>query len=298
MITINTDKILIPIDFSQTSMLAIKHGAFIAQLSKGELVLLHVQKRKYLTHILHPVKKFRQNLPFRRLLDDNLEMLAVYIRQKYGIVVRSLITLGNVTSEIAKVADKQKAGLIIMGTQGGDSASNNLFLGSNSYRVLSKSKIPVMTVRNSSPQYGYSNILLPIDSSSHTRQKVNSAIQIADKFASHIHVLGLLGKHENNYKNKLKIILSQIQKIAREKQLVATTEIDETTNKAEKTLNYGESVQADLIVIMADERAELSRLMHGTYAHQVIDNSKVPVLCIPPELHPENAESLRIGGMW
>lgn len=36
------EKILIPIDFSKTSLLAIEHGAFTAQLFKAELVLLHV----------------------------------------------------------------------------------------------------------------------------------------------------------------------------------------------------------------------------------------------------------------
>ncbi len=36
------EKILIPIDFSETSLLAIEHAAFTAQLYKAELVLLHV----------------------------------------------------------------------------------------------------------------------------------------------------------------------------------------------------------------------------------------------------------------
>ena len=38
-------KILIPIDFSETSLLAIEHAAFTAQLFKAELVLLHVVEK-------------------------------------------------------------------------------------------------------------------------------------------------------------------------------------------------------------------------------------------------------------
>mgnify|MGYP005742589521 FL=1 len=40
-------KILIPIDFSETSMLAIEHAAFTAKLFKADLVLLHVIEKHW-----------------------------------------------------------------------------------------------------------------------------------------------------------------------------------------------------------------------------------------------------------
>jgi len=42
MIHFNASKILIPVDFSETSLLAIKHGALVAQRTGGSLHLLHV----------------------------------------------------------------------------------------------------------------------------------------------------------------------------------------------------------------------------------------------------------------
>ena len=42
MIHLNTNKIIITTDFSETSFLAIKHGAFLAQFTKGEVYLVHV----------------------------------------------------------------------------------------------------------------------------------------------------------------------------------------------------------------------------------------------------------------
>ena len=42
MIHLNTNKIIITTDFSETSYLAIKHGAFLAQYTKGEIYLVHV----------------------------------------------------------------------------------------------------------------------------------------------------------------------------------------------------------------------------------------------------------------
>ena len=59
MIHFNSSKILIPVDFSETSMLAIKHGAFTAQLTKGDVFLLHVINIHYVAQNLFiPVVNF------------------------------------------------------------------------------------------------------------------------------------------------------------------------------------------------------------------------------------------------
>jgi len=297
MIEIKTHKILVPIDFSETSIWAIKHAAAILKNSKGELILLNVFKRSDLINIILPAFNLKNSSVIKDYLDYKMEKLSKKIRKEYEITVMPIVALGNITDEIVSIAEKNNVGLIIMGTHGSDS-TNSLFLGSNSYRVLIKSQIPVMTVRTDAPKEGYADILLPIDSSAHSRQKVNSAIKIADSFGARLHVLGLLGKHELDYEYKLKVILPQIVKLAREKHLVCTSEIDKTSNRAGETLAYAEKSYSDLIIIMTDQKSEFSGLILGTYAHQLINNSKIPVLCIPPEMHPENMEQAVIGGMW
>jgi len=297
MITINTNKILIPIDFSETSLRAIKHGATIAGVFKSEIILLHVQRRSDLLDIILPELKVANTWVITGLLEDKLHKLAEKLREGNNLKVTTRVSIGNVTTEISEIADEYKVGLIIMGTQGSDS-SNDLFLGSNSYRVLTKSHIPIMTIRLDSAHDGYSNILLPIDSSDHSRQKVNSAIKIADKFGARLHVLGLLGTDEENYGYKLNVILPQIKKLANKDHVLCSAVIDRVTDRAEKTLEYAEKINADLIIIMSDEKVEFSNLILGTYAHQLINNSRIPVLSIPPEVHPENLEDAVMGGMW
>jgi nucleotide-binding universal stress UspA family protein len=297
MITLNTKKILIPIDFSKTSMRAIKHGAFIAKRTKGELILLHVQKKSDLVDIILPAVNMKNVSVITEFLEEKLEKLAAETRKEYGIKVTSLVSMGNITSEINDIAQENGVGMIVMGTQGSDSTSD-LFLGSNSYRVLTKTNIPVMTVRSDAPKLGYSNILLPVDTSAHSRQKVITALQIANKFASHVHVLGLLGKNEDYHEYKLKVILPQIQKMAKAKKLACTAEIEKQDDRAAKTLSYAKKVNADLIICMRDETTELSKWILGSYAHRLLNDSKIPVLCIPPEEHPENMEQDSIGGMW
>ncbi len=297
MILINTNTIRSPVDFSKTSLLAVKHGAFIAKICKGDIILLHVQKKDDLIDIILPIFDVKNISEITKFLEEKLEKLGKEVRKEYGIKVIPLVSTGNITSEIVNIAEEYKAGIIIMGTQGANS-NNDLFLGSNSYKVLTKSTIPVMTVRTESPKIGYRNILLPIDSSEHSRQKVNAAIQIANKFASHLYVVGVLGEHEDAYKYKMEIILSQIKKMVSSKKLVCTTQIIKTNNRSKKTLSYAKKVKADLIITMTDQKTELSRAILSTYVHELINNAKIPVLSIPPETHYENLGQDSIGGMW
>jgi len=296
MINISTNRILVPVDFSKTSNRAIKHGAFIAKLCKGELTLLHVQKKELLDIIL-PALSIKDPSEITKYLQKKLDDIAGIVRKECGVTIKTMMTVGNITSEIVAVAEKIKAGMILMGTQGADS-ENDLFLGSNAYRVLTKSAIPVMTIRSEAPKLGYRHILLPLDSSEHSRQKVNAAVQIADKFASRLHVVGILGKNEENYKYKMEVIFGQVKKMAKAKKLVCTTEMVVSADRAKKTLVCAKKVNADLIITMTDQSAGPSRIILGTYAHQLINNSKIPVLSIQPEIHEENLEQDSIGGMW
>ena len=295
---IKTSKILIPVDFSKTSLNAVKYAAFMAQFTKGELVLVHVQNKNDLLDIIMPAVKLKDISVITDFLAEKLEKIATDIKKRYGIKVSTFVSTGHITSEIVNMAEETKSTLIVMGTHGKDS-DNGFFLGSNAYRVLTKSEIPVMTVQTAADKLGFQNILLPLDSSYHSRQKVDSAIQMANIFASHLHVIGLLhsgDKGEENYKYKMDTIMGQIIKLAEKKNVTCTTEIQFVDNRSKKTLSYAKKVKADLIIAMTDQDAEFSSIVLGNYIHQLTNYSKIPVLSIPPEVNPQLISDA-IGGL-
>ncbi len=297
MITFNADKILIPIDFSETAKRALKHGISLAKLFNSEIILLHVQKKTDLVEVVFPAMKIEGTLMIQDFLEGKMEKISQQIRDEHGVKVTPKVVIGNITSTITEMAEENKVGLIVMGTHGSDSTSD-FFLGSNSYRVLTNSDIPVMTVRHEVSELQYKNILLPIDTSEHSRQKVNSAIKLAEKLGAKLHILGLLGSFEENYEYKMKVIIPQIKKLAAKKHVMCTSEIDKDANRVERTLEYAEEVNADLIIIMSDQKAGFSELILGSYAHQLINRSAAPVLSFPPEILSELMEEPVIGGMW
>jgi nucleotide-binding universal stress UspA family protein len=297
MITINSSKILIPVDFSPTSLYAVKHGAFLAKRNKGELLLLHVRKKKDIRNFGSAMEELRLMVEEKKAVLEKTRELAAEISHTYNITVTPLITSGNCPSEIVRTAEKHKAGLIVMGTRGSESTSS-LFFGSNAFRVISKSEIPVITVRSESPKLGYSRILLPIDSSEHSRQKVVSALQIAKMYAATVHVLGILGESEGHYRYKMEVILRQIRKMVESRNLVFASNILHSDDPAQTTLSYARITGADLIITMTDQNTGYTRLISGSYDRQLVDESEIPVMSIQPEIHEENIGPVRIGGMW
>lgn len=297
MIHLNTKKIIITTDFSETSMLAIKHGAFLAQYTKGSVYLVHVITRHW-----EKFNVFTPSITLENLekasdsLQKKLDELANDIRKEYGVEVTTIVNSGNPTTEIIKIAKEIEAGLIVMGTHG-YSSWEDLTIGSNALKVITKSPCPVMTMSQRSDELGYHKIVLPIDNSEHSRHKVNYTIELAKQFSAHIYAIGLLSPDEESKKPAMNVVLHQIVAIAKEKGVVCEYVLKEhVKNRAVETVEYANTVGADLICIMTDQDAELSGFFLGPYALQVIHHSKVPVISLKPEDHSADVSWTMMSG--
>jgi nucleotide-binding universal stress UspA family protein len=289
MIHLKTNKIIITTDFSETSLLAIKHGAFLAQFTKGEIYLLHIITKHWEKfNVFEPSISLENVEKASNAVEKKLEELAGDIRKEYGINITTVVNSGNPTTEIVKFAKEIKADLIVMGTHG-YSAWEDLTIGSNALKVITKSPCPVLTMSQFASNLGYHKIILPIDTSEHTRHKVVLAIELAKQFTSQIYAIGLLSGDEGSKKPAMEVMLHQVETAATKAGIVCKTELHENVkNRAIETVNFCEKVDGDLIAIMTDQDSEISGFFLGNYALQVIHHSKVPVLSIKPEEHPEN----------
>ena len=145
-------------------------------------------------------------------------------------------------------------------------------------------------------KFGYTNILLPIDTSGHSRQKVHYAIELAKTFSAHLHVLGLIGQSDANEDEGMEIVMTQIKKLASDKNVIATSEIlKDVKNRAQATIKQAEKTKSDVIVIMTDQEAEISGFFLGPYAQQVIHHSSVPVIALTPEHNTDGDVSVLAG---
>ncbi|HTF04638.1 MAG TPA: universal stress protein, partial [Bacteroidia bacterium] len=112
-------KILVPVDFSETGMLALEHASFMARLAKADLLLLHVLPvTEYHFEIPEPVMRIENHDEVNRVVEQKLNELVDHIRTNYGCVAKSVSARGKVSHEIMEIANEEKVDLIVMGTHG------------------------------------------------------------------------------------------------------------------------------------------------------------------------------------
>ncbi len=283
-------KILIPYDFSETAALALEHGVFMAKLNRAEIILLHIIETVTFTSAI--AHAFTSKNDFESKVEESaiekLQEIAADIHHKSGIKVHVKAEVGRIYKKIVEVATEDNIDLVLMGTHG-VSGFQEFFMGSNAFRVVSDAPCPVITVQTHAKKIGFKDIVLPIDDSFPSRQKVRFCVEIADKFNAVVHIVGLMtSKDDEDFERKFKIKIEQVEEYLDKHEVNHTTKLIHTTDLADATMKHSQELDADLIVIMTEQEPNISGLFLGTYAQQIVNHSKIPVLSVrPAEIDPD-----------
>lgn len=271
-------RILIPTDFSETSVLAVEHAAFMARLFKADLYLFHTLEASETVYtIYNPAIIDEEFKEAEKIAKKLLKDLAARLKKDYGVPINTLFTTGRAYSEIVEAVKEYAIDLVVMGTHGAK-GFNEFFLGSNSYKTVTVCPCPVITVQTHAKKLGFTNIVLPIDDSLHSRQKVDYAITIAKKYASKIHVLGLL--NENTDPEKFKIKLDSVEKLIKKAKLPYEVKSVKSDNTAATAMKHAKKVKADLIVVLTGHESRLTGMFLGAFEKQIVNHSRIPVMSI------------------
>lgn len=283
MIQFTHSKVLIPVDFSETSLLAIRHGAYFAQVTHAHIYLLHVVNTHFMSqNMFIPVVTLNQSEVETKAM-AKLQQLADEIKKEYNVNIECIIRSGTPASEVVRVTKELSASLVVMGTHG-YSPLQEIMIGSVALKVITRSVAPTMVMSSEANHKGYRKIVLPIDNTVNSRQKVHYALGFAKRFSASVHAIALVGTGEESEKPAMELVLHQITTLAKEKAVSISTEVlTGVKNRATSTVRYIEKIGADLVIIMTDQDAELSGFFLGPYSQQIIHLSKVPVIAIKPK---------------
>jgi nucleotide-binding universal stress UspA family protein len=285
-------KILVPTDFSETGLLALEHATFMASLFKAQLYLLHViEAFEYMNNIYEPQVMAKDTEGVHDIVKEKLEKLAAKITKEKGINIKILVESGRPSSGIAEAVKENNIDLILMGTHGVN-GFEEYFIGSNAHKVVNISPCPVITVQTQAKKMGFRNIVMPIDNSLHSRQKVNYVSALASKYGSKVHILGLLNSEEKIEEKKINIKLDSVENVIKKTGVPYIRKLKKGKNIAMETMEYSNKVKADLIVIMTDHESNLTGMFLGSLSKQIVNHSKVPVMSIKPDEHYETYQEI------
>jgi nucleotide-binding universal stress UspA family protein len=281
------NKILIPIDFQKQSLLALDQSYNLARLLNSEIVLLYVHEQ---SGIFAGLFSNEQNNEMLSKIDERLAELSGKASIASGLTVSYRIEKGRIYSKIIEVAKETKAKFIVMGTHSDEEYDQQeKRVGANTSRIIRSAVCPVITINSKHLHHGCRNILLPLDLTKETRQKVTLGIEIARIYGAGIKVVSALwSKNDPAIIGRLYQQGEQVTNFISEAGIACTFEIVES-HGGERTLvpsilNYAtHQGDVDLIIIMTQQEIGIVEFFVGSHAQEFIRLSDIPVMSVIPK---------------
>ena len=144
-------RILCPVDFSDSSLNALKYAMSMAQEADGQLTVLHVVEHELENRVDMAGLAYDAGTTIGDFLKQREEALRRRLRETVAgasefCSVESLMTHGKPWREVLRIAAERQSDLIVMGVQG-RGAADLLFFGSTTQHVVREASCPVLTLR-------------------------------------------------------------------------------------------------------------------------------------------------------
>jgi nucleotide-binding universal stress UspA family protein len=270
---------LVAVDFSNCSVNALMHAAHLAYLTHARLEMIWVNNPvKTKVDVVDDLSTgliSEMNTQFGRLKDD--------LQSKYpGLRVDYLIREGKVFTEIGLQAQESNSQLVVAGTHG-KTGLGKPWMGSNVYRIVSSAPCPVLTVKAGVSVTEQLNIIiLPIDSTVETREKVTITAELAHASHAKVIVLKLYSSDLTEVRDSVDIYADQAVDYLKGEEVEVEMDEAHAKNLTVTTIEYAKKVNANLIVIMTEQEKKVANFLLGNFAHQMLDSSPIPVLSVRP----------------
>jgi nucleotide-binding universal stress UspA family protein len=261
--------IVVPWDFTNVAENALAHAVKISRMVGNNICLLHIAEPSI-------------SVKDGSIKISKLKQITAENTAKYNVPVTYHISKGSIFTAIADYANDTEASLVVMGTHGMKGLQK--LTGSWALKVIVKSKIPFIVIQDPpSDQERYHNIVFPIDFRGENKEKMKMAIYMGKYFESKVHMLVSVSSDKNLLK-KTNINLNFAVKYLIQNNI--EYEIHEVSkgNFAQQTIDFGQKINADLILIMTTKNITVADYVIGASEQFIIANSsRIPVCCVNPK---------------
>ncbi len=270
-------QIIVPVDFSEESTNGIDLALLLSSRTGSDIQLVYVQKKipEHFSGSENEQKKIA-NKYFDQLRDKYEKKLTT------GVNFDFIIKTGKVYKEVVNQAEAFEDSAIVVSTHGA-SGFEQLFIGSNAFRIITATKKPVFTIRYGVLPADIRRIILPIDITEQSRQKVPLTMELAKLFNSEIHILTVSSTKSNDIAQKLKAYSNQVAEYMNEQNIPFVQASRTGPNITDTAIEYCVENKGDLMSIMTEQGTSITNIFLGSYAHQMLNKAPVPVMAITPK---------------
>ena len=271
--------IIVGIDFSEGSLNAMQHAVSIAARFNSKLTLLFVVSPDAKV-IMGEDEANKANIV--SFVDEKLKKLTADCKKalpKNEVTYK--IRIGKASREINAEAREQGDALIVLGTHG-CSGFEEFFIGSSAFKTISGSSSPVLSVRAGVDiQRDLTDILIVVDDTLETLQKLKSAISMAKAFQAKVHILGLCPAKFPEIRQTIEAYVSRAEIYLMENNVRFEAVYVKNTYKVDTVLKYATSNNINLIIVMKEVELDGDNVfILAPFSERIVNRSPIPVLTV------------------
>ena len=272
-------KIIVAVDFSTGSIHALRYAIAIANKANSDIEMVWVDKTASPESIYSiSVEDYRTEAVkrFNELVEQYQPLFT-------GGKLEYKLRKGKIYLEIVTMAKRRQADLIVMGSHG-VSGYEQFWIGSNANRVISNAGCPVITVNSRFKlKTEIKKIVVPIDHYNNTLLKLPFTADFSKLYQSELHLTGVYATTMRTMHKRIENFLDKARKYLDKANVPFHVEYLHSTDITKSTIEYAQSIDADLISIMTEQD---DNGLLGPCAQQIVNHSPIPIL----SMHEDDAK--------
>lgn len=269
--------ILVPTDFSKNADNALNYAIELAKKENAKIILLHAFHVTYVYPDVPMQYLTVQIQSAEQVANNQLKLLCEKVEKSEKLKCEIINKESLAVDLILETIEKKKPGLVVMGTKG-VSGIKEIFIGSNTGKIVEKAKCPVIVVPEKVSYSPIKNITYATDYNLTDIYALEKLVEIAKLFNSKITLLHVgfeLFTHEteddfmNTFKSKVKkdILYNKIDfKVVYGKDLTDVLE------------DYIKYESPDLIAMSATYKNLFDKVFGSSLTKKMAYHTKIPLL--------------------
>ncbi len=268
-------RILVPTDFSKHAEYALKVAAQIARKNDGEIFLVHMLELPTSGNdALSTAHEIPELMLFKNAAINKLDtiMNSDFLND---VKISKILQFEMAFDGIIKNAEAHNVDLIVMGSHGA-SGFQEMFIGSNTEKVVRNSAIPVLVIKREENSFSASKFIFASDFSDEAKKPFIKALSFAKEFGAHLYLVTI--NTPNNFKStktSQQIMDNFLLDVDKSN---ITTHIYNDVNVEKGILHFAKSIDADIIGMSTHGRKGLSHFFNGSISEDLVNHAKRPVI--------------------
>jgi nucleotide-binding universal stress UspA family protein len=272
-------KILVPVDFSTHSDYALEVASVIAKKQNAEIIALHMMGLSEAVVNKNESKEVLEAMYYLKLAEKRF---SEFLDKKFLVGLQVTDTVYNYKNfnEINDVAREHKADLIVMGSHG-SSGLTEVFVGSNTEKVVRTSDIPVLVIKNKPKNFTFENVVFACDFEKESMMAYQKAIKFFKLFTANVHLL-----HVNLPNERFRSTAETEEKVREFLYLADQGNLDsldkvvylDDYSVEDGVFTYSNKINADAIALATHGRRGLAHFFFGSVGEDLANHADIPVL--------------------